>query len=249
MKSIRQTWVFALLFSALIVASCKDDPDPPTPDPSTFQLNFSLKWGANTLDPDSIYQEADGRTYQVAELKAYISNVALVKPDQSTQLVKDVALLDLLKPNTFSVSGEVPAGSYVGLRFNLGLDSIKNHTDPSNYPVTHPMSAANSMYWSWFTNYIFTKFEGRVDSAGWTQQQLLLYHTGLDSMVQDLSYTGLNFVIAEGETETHTLVLDARKILFNPADPIDTRLDSMTHTTDDPALAARIIRNFKAAMQ
>lgn len=249
MKKLLFPALLAFCLLVVAVSSCKDEPDPPTPDPSVFQLEFALKWGSNDLIRDQYYPAPDGRNYAIREFKCYISNLVLVKPDQSTVSVNKVALMDLYKPATMLIAGEVPAGSYTGLQFSLGLDSAQNHTDPSDYPVTHPMSSSNSMYWTWFTNYIFAKIEGDADTTNSDSVNTFLYHPGLDSLRQDLAFDNLSIVVAEEQTKKFTLELDLQQVIFGANDTIDVRIDNFTHTVDNPGLASRVMRNLKAAIR
>ena len=105
------------------------------------------------------------------------------------------------------------------------------------------------MYWSWFTNYIFAKVEGIADSTNADTINPFLFHPGLDSLRQDVEFSGLNIVLAEKETETLTLIIDLQEVFFSTADPIDVTVDDFTHTTDDPVLAGRVMRNLKAAIR
>ena len=236
----------ALLILAIV--GCKDD--PPTPDPAKFQLKFAWKWGNQDLVMDQFYDDAPaGRRFSFQTFKYYISNLELIKSDQSTVSVNKVALFDLYEPTALSMEGEVPVGNYTGFKFALGLDSLQNGTAPSDYPVEHPMSSVNGMYWSWFTNYIFVKIEGSADTIGGLDPDIFLFHVGLDSNRQDLAFTGQDIAVTEGATTQRTVNIDLQKIFFGPNDTIFLPDTLLTHTTDDPALASRVMRNLKAAMQ
>ena len=237
------------LISVLGISACKDEPEPPLPDPATIQVDFVVKWGNNNLALEQYYPAPDGRNYAIQVFKCFISNLSLVRPDDYTTLVKDVALIDLYYPASQSIAGNVAAGTYTGIKFSLGLDSIQNHGDPSDYPVEHPLSSVTGMYWSWFTNYIFAKIEGIADSTNADTINPFLFHPGLDSLRQDVEFSGLNIVLAEKETETLTLIIDLQEVFFSTADPIDVTVDDFTHTTDDPVLAGRVMRNLKAAIR
>ncbi|MFN8395824.1 MAG: MbnP family protein [Bacteroidia bacterium] len=236
----------ALLILAIV--GCKDD--PPTPDPAKFQLKFAWKWGNQDLVMDQFYDNAPaGRRFSFQTFKYYISNLELIKSDQSTVSVNKVALFDLYKPTALTMEGEVPVGNYTGFKFALGLDSLQNGTAPSDYPVEHPMSSVNGMYWSWFTNYIFVKIEGSADTIGGLDPDIFLFHVGLDSNRQDLAFTGQDIAVTEGATTQRTVNIDLQRIFFGPDDTIFLPDTLLTHTTDDPALASRVMRNLKAAMQ
>jgi uncharacterized repeat protein (TIGR04052 family) len=60
-----------------------------------------------------------------------------------------------------SVRGTVPAGSYSGVRFTLGVPFARNHGDPTVAPA--PLSTT-AMFWNWQGGYKFLKFDAA--SAG-----------------------------------------------------------------------------------
>ncbi|MBP6398014.1 MAG: T9SS type A sorting domain-containing protein [Saprospiraceae bacterium] len=49
----------------------------------------------------------------------------------------------------------------------IGVDSFKNHEDPTLYPETHPLGLKDpSMHWGWAGGYRFMAIEGMVDNSG-----------------------------------------------------------------------------------
>ena len=229
---------------------CKDDPPvEPEPDPAVFNLNFDVKWGNNALVLSQPYTAASGRNYTVDALKYYVCNLSLIKPDNSFELVKDVALVDMYKPASLTVGGEITPGSYTGIKFGIGLDSARNHIDPATFPIEHPMSTTTGMFWTWFTQYIFTKIEGTVDSIPGDPAHFFLYHTGIDSLYREIEFTNMNIVVAEGETKAEAITLDMEKLFWGANDTIDVITEYITHTTDDVPLAVKVVNNFSKAFR
>jgi hypothetical protein len=245
------TPLWTLLLAAVILfASCKPDPPiPPDPQPGTFQLEFAPTWGTNPLVLSQQYLAANLQNYQIDVLKFYVSRIALLTPSDSVVNVKDVALVDLYTPASKTISGSVPAGSYTGLRFNLGLDYALNHSNQSSYPTTHPLSTVTGMYWTWATQYIFSMIEGRTDTSGGNPDTIFIYHSGSDSLLRPLEFRNLNIVIGESGTQKHTISLDMQKVFWSAQDTIDVIADPSTHTTDNPGLASRVINQLARAMQ
>lgn len=133
-----------------------------------------------------------------ADFRFYVSRVRLVASDgREVPLVLDedhvwqhagVALLDFEDKSgpcaggTTGVNqvirGKAPAGTYTGLRFDLGLPANLNHEDAS---VADPPLNVTGMFWSWQTGYRFLRAEGattgipvgynaHVGSVGCTRQ-------------------------------------------------------------------------------
>ena len=64
-----------------------------------------------------------------------------------------------------AVIGRVDAGSYVGIRFRLGVPFEHNHIDSSTAPA--PLSLT-SMFWGWQQGYKFVRIEGASSGlSGW----------------------------------------------------------------------------------
>ena len=250
MKKLHLLPIFALLLTIGLAIGCKDDPPgDPGPTPANFAVNFAVKWGINDLALSQVHIGPDGRHYQIDALKYYVCELSLIKPDNSLEQVKDVALVDLHKPASKTISGDVAAGSYTGIRFGIGLDSAKNHTDPSSYPIEHAMSTTKGMFWTWFTQYIFAKIEGYADTTGGFAAQTFLYHTGIDSLYRELEFTNMNIVIAEGESKSEGLTVDMQKLIFGDTDTIVVATENFTHTTDDVPLAVKVTDNFVKAIR
>ncbi len=70
-----------------------------------------------------------------------------------------------------AITGTVPAGSYSGLRFNLGIPFARNHGDLAAAPSPLNLSA---LWWGWQIGHIFTKID--FNSTG--QPQGFSVHLG-----------------------------------------------------------------------
>jgi uncharacterized repeat protein (TIGR04052 family) len=123
-------------------------------------------------------------TYVASDFRFFVHDVALVptgggapvpvtltvNPHQSAD---GLALLDFENATgpcqmgsaaTYTaLVGTVPAGSYTGLRFKLGVPYAKNHVDPAGAPA--PLGEPG-MLWAWQSGYKFLKTDGAVGAAG-----------------------------------------------------------------------------------
>lgn len=236
------------LLTLLAIAACKPDPVTPTQQPGIFQLEFAMKWGANDLVLSQKYAGPDGRNYQIDALKFYISRIALLTPTDSVVNVKDVALVDMYRPDSKLIADSIPAGTYTGLRFNIGLDYALNHSNQSSYPTSHPLSTVTGMYWTWSTQYIFSKIEGKADTTGGNAETVFLYHIGTDSLLRAVEMRNLNLVIGASETKKQTLTFDLQQVFWSNQDTIDVNVDRTSQTVDNPSLAARVADQMKGAI-
>jgi uncharacterized repeat protein (TIGR04052 family) len=122
--------------------------------------------------PLSCTAGANGKTLN--DLRFYVHDVALLTADGHAVSVtldaappwqsKDIALLDLEdgqgtcdtgSPDRHAaLTGRVPAGHYVGLRFTLGVPFALNHADPTT--ATAPLDQT-VMHWHWRAGYKFLR--------------------------------------------------------------------------------------------
>lgn len=121
-----------------------------------------------------------------SDFRFYVSRVRLIKADGSetpvalTQdglwQVDDVALLDFengtaacangTEQTRDVIEGQVSAGSYVGLAFDLGLPFEKNHKEATLQPS--PLNLSR-LFWSWNAGYKFMRMDIRTTGQpkGW----------------------------------------------------------------------------------
>ena len=162
----------------LFVAGCEDDSAAePVTEPVT--IRFAATVGELPWRCGQLYQDV-GLTpapVQPQDLRFFVHGFELVRADGSSEPVqlddvagwqaKQVALLDFEdgagKCNTGTpdtrgeVTGRVPPGDYVGLRFSLGVPFSENHKNAAVAPAPLAQSALS---WNWQQGYIFLRFEG-----------------------------------------------------------------------------------------
>ncbi|AUD06583.1 MbnP family protein [Spirosoma pollinicola] len=119
----------------------------------------------NLTTSTAFYSTATGETFRVTLLQYYISNFQLVRSDGSTWTVPQDSSYFLIKsavPASQRIRlPNVPIGEYTGIRFMIGVDSLRNTKHPSQRKGCLDIGReANGMYWSWNAGYIFFKLEG-----------------------------------------------------------------------------------------
>jgi len=162
-------------------AGCTDD-GAPAPAPVT--LSFAGMVGNDYFSCGASYDGLGtaGSTLTLNDFRFYVSNVRLVDADGHEEpvaleqdgmwQVDDVALLDFENgcgegnpEMNLEVVGEVPAGDYVGVRFDVGVPFELNHQNSAAAPA--PLNLT-SMFWSWAGGYKFVRVDGdSVDIPGW----------------------------------------------------------------------------------
>ena len=146
--------------------------------PLSFQL--SLNAGKEPLDFAKTYQNPAGNEYTVDLVKFYISEVALVKADGSELPLDVLKLVEINRAggsqNVEIFKADVPADTYKGVRFSIGLPRALNHTDPTLQNA--PLGVDSGMVWAWNPGYVFFKLEGKFLKGG--AQQPFSLHLGTD---------------------------------------------------------------------
>lgn len=174
-------------------------------------------------------------TYVASDFRFFVHDVALVPtgggaPVPVTLTVNDhqnaagVALLDFENATgpcqmgsaaTYTtLVGTVPPGTYLGLRFKLGVPFAQNHVDPAGAPV--PLGEPG-MLWTWQSGYKFLKTDGAVAAAGFN---LHVGSTGCPGNVPTQPPTGpclnpnvADIVLASFQPGVSTVVADTGPVL------------------------------------
>ncbi|OWY25218.1 hypothetical protein BVG80_03350 [Sphingobacteriales bacterium TSM_CSM] len=224
------------------MSSCDED-DNNNPD---YNLSFKVKPLVNgqPFQMGVDYTSPESQRFMYEKFLFYLSKVKLIAADGSAQPVSEVLWYDLGNPKTVNI--KIPEGQYNALQFSLGLDSLMNSSDPTDYEEGHPLSYSQNNYWTWASKYIFAKLEGRCDNnlSGTGYAGAFSYHLGLDTLYREKSVPR-NFTITNSAVTNVELIINVDQIF----DGIDIVEDNFTHSTSDFALARQIMDNFVAATQ
>ena len=168
---------------ALVAASCAA-PGPAPEAASPVTIRFAAEFAGK---PFACGQSYTLGTPAVAatptDLRLYVSEVSLLRADGTAVPValdtdnrwqaNGVALLDFedgtgpcaaggsAATNT-ALRGTVPAGSYAGLRFTVGVPVAQNHQDAT---VAGAPLNVTAMFWNWQNGYKFLKADFAVPGA------------------------------------------------------------------------------------
>lgn len=222
MKPIFNKKATSLLALALLFAlgACKKDTKDPDPEPEaptgTLKVEFENMVGDQPLVFDKDYVNANGDNFRVYKFNYYISNIVLVKDDNST----------FAEPNSYhlvqaSEAGsnlvtlsKVPLGSYKAVRFMLGVDSLRNVSGAQD----GDLAQNKNMFWSWSTGYIMLKLEGSSPQSGAPDKSLTLHMGGYygENKAQrdfNLAFTGSTANVTESSSPKVHLSVDLSKML------------------------------------
>jgi hypothetical protein len=259
MKTIFKFIVITCMTATFI--SCKKDKDseptptsPTTPSTSTGNLKiaFEAMVGDSSLQlgtANTTYTNQSGNTFNVSVYKYYISNIKIIKSDNSVWIEPNsYHLIDHadLATTTFTLS-KVPVGTYKGIEFMIGVDSTKNAGGSG--AQTGALDAANGMYWVWNSGYIMAKFEGTSPQSGAIGQNLKFHIGGFSGANKTMRVVSPSFGIATANVSsavTPEIQLTSDLLeWFKTPDLIDF---SATHTVHMPGASAKKIADNYADM-
>ena len=247
---IYKTLLLKTAILLLVLSACKKEDSTedilnnnPVSGLAQGELNLNF---ANTVDGMPLvlsqmnYTNAAGNLYSVNLLKYYISNISLVKEDNTQIKFNQYELIDAENPSSSNVSlGTIEGGIYKSIRFSIGVDSLRNHKGDQ----TGDLSPQNGMIWTWNTGYIFFKHEGNYMNASSTNDGMV-YHYGTD-----VAYTTIDVpiedLVIDGNTKKLNLSFDLNKLYSSP-NTIDFNDDDaiQSDNASDLAWISRVRANF-----
>lgn len=254
MKTLLKKLTVSITLIALVLTACKKDKDKDeTPKPANTEeelgLVFKYVAGEDVVDFTSAYTANNGQKYTLSMIRFYMSNIRLIKSDGSEYpLIGQYQLIDASKSH-FHL-GDVPVGDYKGLKFNVGIDSLTNHMDPTVYASTNPLAMQTpNMHWSWNSGYIFTMVEGSCDTTAGNTDVLTLgqyshsmfYHIGMDMLLREVDLSNSPFSVVSGSEKHLNIRTDMNQFLSG----VDLKTENQTHTMGKMMLAKKVADNTK----
>jgi hypothetical protein len=150
------------------------------------QLTAALRFGGQPFELEQTYTLASGEKLTFTEVRYWLSNLKFLQEDGSAvaipasyylmeniqeQPVAEASAPDAVLPahrreqvNALSV----PAGTYTGIEFSVGVDPYHNDNLSRQAGELHLLKNMASVSWMWFTSYIFTKTKGTFTTANGT---------------------------------------------------------------------------------
>jgi len=213
-----------------------------------FHLSFNtLVDGEQFVLNDTLYEDYLGRKYRVELLKFYLSNWALEKQDGSMVSFGAVNLVDYSSKNTLNIDAIIDTGVYVNLHFGVGLDSLMNASDPADLESSNPLSVAQNTYWSWASKYKFFMFEGRVDTLGGQDPNVIFsYHSGFDTLYREITLP-LQDLFITSEADSIVLQMDLARVVKGDAGVVDFVDEPFSHSLTDFEIVETISNNLPDA--
>jgi hypothetical protein len=244
MKTLFRTFIALLLLSSCQkdVAIFEVDPCLST-SPKPIELKFNYVFGDQAFQLQTDYTLSDGHHVKFETAQFYLSEISLIKNNQNIKSTNDVGLFSPSKPSL--AIGALEQASYSGFAFTFGIDSTRNHSDPTVYPSGHPLSfQIPSMHWDWNQGYIFAVMEGRYSSEAITSSNPgspFSYHIGLDK--NSKSGISRNFTLPYTVKACENSPIRLRIDIANIFTGLNVSVDNSTQSTFNFPLSAAVREN------
>ena len=174
----------------------------------------------------------------------YISNIRLVKEDNTEFPLEDKVVLVKHGVATKFDLGAIEPGSYKGVRFDIGIDPTTNHSDPAAYSGDHPLAVGpdSTMYCGRLRSYFFVNIEGMVDYSFTPDSTLdgpMLFHLGTDQLLRSVEILRSTFEATAGKKVE--FVIEADHAAF--FDGVNLAFQINATPFDNPLLATKVMDN------
>jgi hypothetical protein len=235
-KIINAACLFAGAY-ALLLAGCKKDDNGTSTTTSTpvdsgkVALHIHTYLGTEEVDGYNItYTLDDGRKISLSTAQFYVSDIQLIKNDDTTYPVAGKMLLKTLETESYNI-GSVPVGAYKAVKFKVGLDAITNALPAAGNDLLNRPEM-------WFGSsvqpdgYVFLNAQGKVDttadaSGTIAQMQPFVYKIGTAAHYVQIIMPDHNpaYSITKGNTEFVHMYFDYNRLftgvtLSNPSNLI-----------------------------
>jgi hypothetical protein len=225
MKSIQLIWVCVAL---IFFASCKkkiEDPAPSntqTPNSANVSIYFANEVDGQALELGLMkYTNAAGNPYQVNLLKYYVTNVILVKADNTEVKINNYDLIDASEPSTCMVNAPaIPNGTYTKIKFNIGIPVDRNHNGAQDGDLDPVMG----MIWDWNTGYVFFKHEGKYKNTSGVEKNMA-FHFATDRALTSIEVPITSDLVVNGADRKLKLKFNLNNLYTTPTN-VDFNIDN-----------------------
>ncbi len=219
---------FALIAATLFITSCKKDKtlvppaNEPVPQKANVTFQFNNQVGGMDIEMGKMqYMNAAGNAYQIDLLKYYVTNVTLVKSDNTEIKVGNFDLINAADLSTCVVNApNIPNGTYTKIKFNVGIPYDRNHTGAQDGDLDPLLG----MIWDWNTGYVFFKHEGKFKNTS-NVTQSLIFHFATDRAYSSVEIPLSTNLEVAGVAKKVSLIFNLNKLYASPT-TVDFNTDS-----------------------
>jgi cytochrome c peroxidase len=210
----------------------------------TLQLDFVSAWADQDLPRSSWPAALSPPELRLERLDFLVSGLALRRADGSWLESADwYGFVSQTQSSALPPATGLPAETFTGIRFDIGLPAAINAADPAPWPVGHALHPDTSgLHWGWQGGYVFLALEGKWKTSS-PKPAGFSFHLATDA---HRTRVELPVTLTGGGPLTVRLSLDAATLL----EGIDFARDgTSTHSRAGDPLAARFAVNVQKAFQ
>lgn len=251
MKNIHSLTI--AFFALLAIASCKKEDNELTGN-GPVTIHFDNRAGAGDLALNTDLTIASGETINISNFKYYVSNFVLVKDDGTEYTVPqdgNYFLIDEAADSTQEITlTNIPAGNYTGIKYIVGVDSMRSTMDVSQRTgALDPAGAASDMYWSWNSGYIFFRIDATSPQSTETGNMCMFHVGGFGGYSTPSTNNIRNITLNSGtaikvretaEPEVHVFA----NVLEAFTTPVNYSIATDGAVVHMPAMGAKIANNY-----
>ncbi|QDE95284.1 MbnP family protein [Myxococcus xanthus] len=219
----------------------------------SLELNAAFVFGTAPFALGQTYATAGGGTVTFSQIRYWLSNVTLLKQDGTTRALTDsYHLMEVINaqeldgtsnPVTLPANRRervqaraVPAGTYSGIRFSIGVDPTYNDDLSRQAGELHVLQNMASVSWMWFTSYIFTKTHGTYVTAQGTQGDFT-WDTGTNANYRTVELPFPTTVTVNSQKHLAVNLQANVETLFTSLSPRTTPSIGATQSTESATLS------------
>jgi len=222
--------IFSVAAVAILMSTSacvkKKNPDPqPTPTPTTNEVhfNFTNYFGNDELELNtSTYTTSQNEQITISTFNYWVTNIVLIKKDGTEY--KEPESYRVLREDKHATLHfhlkDVPAGTYTGMKFIIGVDVPRNTSGAQDGALDPAVNG--DMYWSWSTGYIQAKLEGTSPQSKSANNGVMYHIGGIEpgkETPRDVTLTFGTDMVVGSQAGSIKIKADAAK-WFGPGNPI-----------------------------
>lgn len=246
-----------VLIGLMGLTACEPDDDKPAGSAPQLSFVFTPYFNNTEVQIAQRFANDDGYPISVHNLAFYLSNLELIREDGTELRLSDIEIIDLRNMHR-TLTFDIPAGEYSGLRFNLGVPAQLN--SPANpefsigaFDADHPLSESNGMFWDWQGGYRFFSFDGHCDTVPNTAEFLPLsfgLHSGADTLYRILPDFDYPFQVTHSDMKVISFGINLNKLFKNGDSHIDLKYDRQFHGSEEMIdLGIKVANNSAASFE
>lgn len=177
----------------------------------TVQIHINHLAEGRPLSYSGVYTNEREQKYRFTRIEYFMSQFRLEFKDASTVLFDTIFLINGGKIAEFTL-GSYSGGIPDSLSMYFGIDEARNHSDPSIYPVGHPLGPKlYTMHWDWASGYRFWAIEGKADTSDGNSFSVdFQYHIAAD---RNYFRMAVGAPVIEGDTIHYFLNMDYSEMM------------------------------------